>query len=50
MNQFLWERRRHFGVYELTALLALLVTLDYDIGNAMTSGLLPLIQNYGKPW
>jgi len=50
MNQFLWERRWRFGVYELAALLALLVMLDYEIGNAMTSGLLPLVQSYGKPW
>lgn len=48
--RFLWERRRPWGVREVGGLLGLLILLDYDLGSAMASGILPLVQNYGTPW
>ncbi len=48
--RFLWEARQRWGVREYALLLAILVMLDYDVGTAMSDGLLPLTQNYGKPW
>jgi hypothetical protein len=50
MKKFLWERRRRSRVSVLAGVLGLLVLLDYDIGSAMTSGIIPLVQNFGKPW
>lgn len=46
---FLWHRRR-WGVREYALLLAILVVLDYDVGSALTDGLLQRIQLYGGGW
>lgn len=50
MNKFLWERRRRPTLRDVTGTLVIFVVLDYDVGNAMVSGILPLVQNYGSPW
>ena len=49
MPKFLWQERRRWGVREYALLLAILIMLDYDLGNAMQDGLLPTVQLYGKP-
>jgi hypothetical protein len=50
--KFLWERRGPSRLRIAGGLLALFILLDYDydLGSAMTSGVIPLVQNYGMPW
>jgi len=46
--KFLWERPR-LTVGRVAAVLGMLVLLDYDIGAAMVSGMLPLVRIFGGP-
>lgn len=49
--RFLWEIGScRWGAREYALLLAVLVMLDYTIGTAMSDGLVPPLQTYGKPW
>lgn len=48
---FLWEKRGwDWNVREWGLLLAVLVMLDYEVGSAMASGIIPLVRNFGGPW
>jgi hypothetical protein len=48
--KFLWERRGPSRLRIAGGLLALFILIDYDLGSAMISGVIPLVQNYGMPW
>jgi hypothetical protein len=48
VRAFLWERPRFFTVRNIALILAALVMLDYDIGQAMADGLLPQITPFSQ--